>query len=303
LKLLRWTGPAGPVVGRLADDGAHAVPIADSVLDAASRATSEPGWVAPAAGGSVELDAVALLPPVERPGSLRDFYAFERHVATARSRRGLEMDDAWYRLPVFYFSNPAALIGHGDVVAPPARCHEFDYELEFAWVVGSEVAGADVDAAARAIVGYTVMNDWSARDVQREEMALSLGPAKGKDFATSLGPVLVTADEFDARTGRMRAWVNGELYSEGEVSECYWSPAEMTAYAAEATVVRAGDVFGSGTCGSGCILELSLGAGEERFPWLREGDTVELEIEGIGRLSNTVGQPAAAAWAAPGRSG
>ena len=237
-----------------------------------------------------------LLPPVDPPGAVRDFYAFERHVATARAGRGLGMDPAWYERPVFYFSNPGVLLGHGDEVHPPARTTALDFELELAWVVGEDVVGADEGAAAAAIVGYTVMNDWSARDVQREEMALSLGPAKGKDFATSLGPCLVTADEFDPASARMQAWVNSRRYSEADLAELYWSPSEMTAYAAESTVVRAGDVFGSGTCGTGCILELSLSHGTAAYPWLAPADVVELEIEGIGRLRNVVGDPAGPAW-------
>ena len=255
----------------------------------ALRATRDPGWTPEAIADAVPIGGLDLLAPVETPGAVRDFYAFERHVATARSARGLDMDPAWYERPVFYFSNPAVLLGGGDTVIPPARTSELDFELELGWVVGEDVRGADVDAAARAIVGYTVMNDWSARDVQRQEMALSLGPAKGKDFATSFGPVLVTADEFDPSAGAMRAAVNGRPYSSADLNELYWTPAEMTAYAAESTLVRAGDVFGSGTCGTGCILELSLSHGTDAYPWLEPGDVVELEIDGIGRLVNTVG--------------
>lgn len=249
------------------------------------------------AGDPIALDGLRLLPPVEPPGAVRDFYAFERHVATARAGRGLAMDPAWYERPVFYFSNPAVLLAHGETVVPPARTHQLDFELELAWVVGEDVRGADLAAAARAIVGYTVMNDWSARDVQRQEMASSLGPAKGKDFATSLGPVLVTADEFGPATGAMRAAVNGRPYSAADLGELHWSAAEMTAYAAESTLVRAGDVFGSGTCGSGCILELALTHGADEFPWLAPGDVVALEIDGIGRLDNRVGEPAGSVWA------
>jgi 2-keto-4-pentenoate hydratase/2-oxohepta-3-ene-1,7-dioic acid hydratase in catechol pathway len=291
LRIVRYQADdptATPAVGRMDDDGlVHSV--AGSVTALATRATREPGWLAPATGPPQPVDGLRLLAPVDPPGSVRDFYAFERHVAAARAGRGLEMDPAWYRRPVFYYSNPAVLLGHGHTVRPPARTRQLDFELELAWVVGEDVRGADLDAAANAIVGYTVMNDWSARDIQREEMALSLGPAKGKDFATSLGPALVTADEFDPGAGAMRAWVNGALYSEADLSECHWSVAEMTAYAAESTVVRAGDVFGSGTCGTGCILELALTQGEAAYPWLATGDEIVLEIEGLGRLSATVG--------------
>jgi 2-keto-4-pentenoate hydratase/2-oxohepta-3-ene-1,7-dioic acid hydratase in catechol pathway len=242
------------------------------------------------------LSGLTLLPPVDPPGAVRDFYAFERHVATARRGRGLDMEAGWYERPVFYFSNPASLLGDGAEVHPPARSTKVDFELELAWVVGDDVRGADLDAAAEAVVGFTIMNDWSARDVQREEMAMSLGPAKGKDFGTSLGPVLVTADEFDPRRGAMRAWVNDRLYSEADLGECWWSVAEMTAYAAESSVVRAGDLFGSGTCGTGCILELSLTHGEAAYPWLQVGDTVVLEIEGVGRLTNRVDRSFGPMW-------
>jgi 2-keto-4-pentenoate hydratase/2-oxohepta-3-ene-1,7-dioic acid hydratase in catechol pathway len=297
LRLVRFRADTEQRTGRVDEHGlVH--PIGGTVTDAALRATREPGWLAPAVGEPVALDALELLAPVDPPGAVRDFYAFERHVATARAGRGLEMDPAWYRQPVFYFSNPAVLLGPGQPVHPPARTAQLDFELELAWVVGEDVAGADLDAAGRAVVGYTVMNDWSARDIQREEMALSLGPAKGKDFGTSLGPVLVTADEFDATTGAMGAWVNGRQYSQADLAECYWSVAEMTAYAAESTVVRAGDVFGSGTCGTGCILELALTHGAEAYPWLAAGDAVELQIEGVGRLANVVAHgPIGPFWA------
>jgi 2-keto-4-pentenoate hydratase/2-oxohepta-3-ene-1,7-dioic acid hydratase in catechol pathway len=289
VRLVRYRkSGGGALVGRVDADGlVH--PVAGRVVDLAARATQEPGWLARASGDPAPLDQLELLVPVDPPGAVRDFYSFERHVATARAGRGLEMEPAWYRRPVFYFSNPAVLLGAGAEVAPPPRCEQLDFELELAWVVGEDLRDADLDAAAQAVVGYTVMNDWSARDVQREEMAVGLGPAKGKDFATSLGPVLVTADEFDPGAGAMQAWVNGRQYSQGDLAELHWSVAEMTALAAEGTVVRAGDVFGSGTCGTGCILELALTHGGEAYPWLQAGDVVELEIEGLGRLASHIG--------------
>jgi fumarylacetoacetate (FAA) hydrolase len=289
VRLVRWLAEGRPRLGRL--EGDHVHPIDGTATAVAARATAEPGWTAPAAGNPLTLDGMTLLAPVDPPGAVRDFYSFERHVATARAGRGLEMEPAWYRRPVFYFSNPAVLLGPGAEVVPPPRCRQLDFELELAWVVGHDLRDADADTAGRAVVGYTVMNDWSARDVQREEMAVGLGPAKGKDFATSLGPVLVTADELDPSAGAMRAWVNGRQYSQGDLAESHWSVAEMTALAAEGTLVRAGDVFGSGTCGTGCILELALTHGGAAYPWLAAGDTVELEIEGIGRLVSKVGLP------------
>ena len=284
MRLIRWPGGTG----RLIDDST-AVQVDGDILELARWATREPGWVAPAAGDVVSLADLDLLAPLpDRVGAVRDFYAFEGHVKTARARRGLEMDPAWYERPVFYFSNPATIVGPGAAVARPPRSVELDFELELAWVVGEDLRDADEETAGAAVVGYTIMNDWSARDIQREEMKLNLGPAKGKDFASSFGPVLVTADEFDPRSGAMRAWVNGRQYSQADLSDCWWTIGQMTAYAAESSVVRPGDVFGSGTCATGCILELSLVHGSEAYPWLEPGDEVVLEIEGIGRLSNRV---------------
>ena len=296
MRLVRHPGGVGRV------DGDLVVPVDGVVTELARRATREPGWVAPAAGDPFPLAGATLLAPVDPPGAFRDFYAFERHVATARAGRGLAMDPGWYERPVFYFSNPASLLGPGAAVAAPPRSEALDFELELAWVVGDDLRGGDLEAAARSIVGFTVMNDWSARDVQRQEMAQSLGPAKGKDFATSLGPVLVTADELDPTAGRMTATVNGRLCSEADLSECWWSLAEMTAYAAEGSLVRAGDLFGTGTCGTGCILELSLTHGADAHPWLRPADTVALTIEGIGTLQNSVVAADEEAWTPdPGR--
>ncbi len=225
---------------------------------------------------------------------MRDFYAFEQHVRTARQRRGLEMDPDWYELPVFYFSNPYAICGPDDDVAMPPGSAELDYELEVAAVVGMGGADLEPDEAERSIAGYCVMNDWSARDIQRREMKLSMGPVKGKDFATSLGPVFVTPDELaDARRDKsydlaMTATVNGVEYSRASLADIYWSFGEMLAYASRGTRVETGDVIGSGTCGTGCILELSLVHGVDRYPWLQPGDVVELSVERLGTLRNTV---------------
>jgi 2-keto-4-pentenoate hydratase/2-oxohepta-3-ene-1,7-dioic acid hydratase in catechol pathway len=240
------------------------------------------------------LDSVHLLPPVPRPPSVRDFYAFEQHVKTARQRRGLEMDPDWYELPVFYFSNPAAITGPFDDVAVPPGTQQLDFELEVAAVVGREGADLEPEEAEAYIAGFCVMNDWSARDIQRREMKLSMGPVKGKDFATTLGPWLVTPDELAPyRKDRafdlaMTAMVNGREYSRASLSDIYWSFGEMLAYASRGTRILPGDVIGSGTCGTGCILELSLVHGEEAFPWLKPGDEVTLEVEHIGRVTNRV---------------
>jgi fumarylacetoacetate (FAA) hydrolase len=219
------------------------------------------------------LDAVRLLAPVQRPPSVRDFYAFEAHVQNARRVTGrAEVPAEWYELPVFYFSNPAAIYGPGDEVPYPEGTGALDYELEVAAVIGTD----------GAIGGFTVMNDWSARDLQRREMTVGLGPAKGKDFATSLGPVVVTPDELGDLRLEMVARVNGEERSRGNLGDMYHSWEAILAHASRNTRLRAGDVLGSGTVGTGCILE----HGDER--WLQPGDEVELEVEGIGILRNRV---------------
>jgi fumarylacetoacetate (FAA) hydrolase len=224
------------------------------------------------------LDAVSLRAPVLRPPSVRDFYAFEQHVRTARESRGSKVPPEWYEQPVFYFSNPASIYGPELQVPYPAETEELDYELEVAAIVGAD----------GAIGGFTVMNDWSARDLQRREMKVGLGPAKGKDFATSLGPVVVTPDEFDGTGGTMLARVNGEERSRGNLADIHFTWQQIVAQAARNTQLLPGDVIGSGTVGTGCILEHGDGR------WLQPGDVVELEVEGIGVLRNTVGPRGAA---------
>jgi fumarylacetoacetate (FAA) hydrolase len=218
------------------------------------------------------LGEVDFRPPVLHPPSVRDFYAFEQHVKTARAKRGLEVPPEWYDIPVFYFSNPAAIYGPDDAIPKPPDTNELDYELEVAAVIGAE----------GQIGGFTVMNDWSARDLQRKEMRVGLGPAKGKDFATSIGPIVVTPDEFDGSSGVMVARVNGEERSRGNLADMYHSWDAIVVAAARNTHLRPGDILGSGTVGTGCILEL----GDRR--WLQSGDVVELEVEGIGVLRNRV---------------
>jgi 2-keto-4-pentenoate hydratase/2-oxohepta-3-ene-1,7-dioic acid hydratase in catechol pathway len=204
------------------------------------------------------------------------------------------MDPDWYELPVFYFGNPTAVTGPFDEVAVPPGSSAMDFELEVAAIVGPGGTDLDPETAERHIAGFSVMNDWSARDIQRREMKLSMGPVKGKDFATSLGPFMVTPDELEPyRKGRafdltMLARVNGAEYSRASLADIYWSFGEMLAYASRGTEVVPGDVIGSGTCGTGCILELSLVHGEDRYPWLKPGDLVELEVVQVGRIANRV---------------
>jgi fumarylacetoacetate (FAA) hydrolase len=218
------------------------------------------------------LSEVDLRPPVLHPPAVRDFMAFEEHVANARRLRGSEVPKEWYEIPVFYFSNPAAIYATEEEIPYPEGTAELDYELECAAMIGAD----------GKIGGFTIMNDWSARDLQRAEMRVGLGPAKGKDFATSFGPVLVTPDEFDGSSGTMVARVNGEERSRGELGDMFHKWDALVAQAARNTVLRPGDIIGSGTVGNGCILEHGDGR------WLQRGDVVELEIEGIGVLRNTV---------------
>jgi fumarylacetoacetate (FAA) hydrolase len=243
------------------------------------------------------LDRVFLHPPLPRPMSLRDFYAFERHVTTAHTVRGKTVPDEWYQFPVFYFSNPNAIYGPGEAVPQPSYTTEMDFELEVACVIGKIGRNIPAEQAGAYIFGYTIFNDWSARDIQRRETRVGLGPAKAKDFASSLGPWIVTSDELQARaTGRpgvydleMTARLNGETVSRGNWKDMHYSFGEMIARASQDVYLLPGDVIGSGTVGSGCLLEITGGRG----PWLAPGDIVELEIERLGVLRNSIVEPIA----------
>lgn len=239
-----------------------------------------------------------LLPPVAPP-SFRDFYAFEAHVRNARKNRGLEMVPEWYELPVFYFSNTAGIIGPNTLVPSPTELgsQEMDFELEVAVIIGKSGRNIPVAEADGYIAGFTILNDWSLRDLQRQEMKVGLGPAKGKDFATSIGPYLVTPDELADRIvagsapsrGRrydltMTATVNGLEYSRGNLRDMHWTFAELISQASRNTLLRPGDLIGSGTVGTGCITEFPRGT----YPWLAPGDIVRLEVERLGVLDNQI---------------
>ncbi|MBO0962682.1 fumarylacetoacetate hydrolase family protein [Neobacillus sp. MM2021_6] len=240
--------------------------------------------------GIYRMSDIQLKAPLPIPRSFRDFYAFEQHVKTARENRGQEMIPEWYEIPVFYFSNHLAIKGPEEGIVKPKECEWLDYELEIACVIGKEGRDIPRDKADEYIFGYCILNDWSARDLQRKEMKVGLGPAKGKDFSTSIGPWIVTKDElkpFKAGNGfnlSMHARVNGILLSEGNMKDLYYSFAEMIARASQDVTLYPGEMIGSGTVGTGCILEL----GEEIHRWLEPGDEVELEIEQIGVLKNTI---------------
>jgi fumarylacetoacetate (FAA) hydrolase len=242
------------------------------------------------AGARHDLDSVVLHSPVRHPPSVRDFYTFEAHVRGARSRRGLPVPPEWYEFPVFYFSNAGALLGHGEPVRKPSWTEALDYELEIACVIGKQAKDVRVEDWRSVVAGFTILNDWSARDVQRREMAVGLGPAKGKDFATSLGPSLVTLDELEPRRREdrydlaMEARVNGRTLSKGNARDMHYTFGQVIARASQDVYLFPGDVIGSGTVGSGSLLEL----GPEVHRWLQPGDEVTLEIELLGALTNRI---------------
>lgn len=255
------------------------------------------GAAALVAADPVPVAAVRLLPPVQPP-TVRDFVAFEEHVegvvASVSGQSGVAPE--WYQAPTFYFTNPYALVGaHDDVPVPPGS-ELLDFELEVAVVLGADGSSLTPAEARDVIFGYTVLNDWSARDLQRREMKVNLGPAKGKDSATTLGPWLVTADELAAFHDAdgflaldLRVWVNDELIGQDLLSNMGWPFDELISYASRGTWVRAGDVLGSGTCGNGgALAELWGRNGRTYPPALVPGDVVTMTVEGIGTISNTV---------------
>lgn len=257
-------------VGTLEGDRVRALS-AHSMLEWLAGRGREP------AGEERALAEVSLLAPVPQPPSVRDFFAFEGHVTAGWRLRGGAVPPAWYEAPVFYFSNPASIHGPGEPVRRPPATRALDFELEIAAVIGAD----------GGIAGFTLMNDWSARDVQREEMTVGLGPHKGKDFATSLGPWLVTPDELPYEDGRLRleasVSVNGREVTRTSAAEQHWSWPDLLAHAARDTRLVPGDVLGSGTLNRGCNLELGGG-------WVEPGDVVALEAEGLGRLETEIMQ-------------
>ena len=273
---------------QLADGTIHALAPGTRLVDLLDGDLRVAGRAAPSAVFATA--DVRLLPPVPAPPSVRDFMTFEQHVAGAVRNRDPDatVAPAWYDVPTFYFSNPAGLVGAHDPVPMPPGCARLDLELEVAVVIGR--AGRDIavaDAPAH-VAGYTLLNDWSARDLQWHEMRIGLGPAKGKDTATTLGPALVTPDELHGVDVGLRAYVNGELLGSDLLSHMHWSFAQMIAYASRGTWLRPGDVLGSGTCGGGCLAELWGNQGPGVRPSLQVGDVVRLEADVLGAVENRV---------------
>ena len=246
---------------------------------------------------------INLLPPIPNPTSFRDAYAFRQHVETSRKNRGLNMIAEFDQFPVFYFSNHNTMFADGEEIKlMPDHFEQLDFELEFAIVIGKGGQNILSKDADQHIAGFCILNDLSCRRLQMEEMRLSLGPAKGKDFANVLGPYLVTPDELfskiiDTPCGNkydlnMKCFVNGELVSEGNAKDMNWTFAEIIERASYGVELFPGDVIGSGTVGTGCLLEIN-GSGKRenldyRERWIEEGDQIEMQIEGLGKISNKI---------------
>ncbi|MDT4909573.1 MAG: hypothetical protein QOI69_2814 [Pseudonocardiales bacterium] len=249
-----------------------------------------------------DFDSLAVLKPVE-PVAMRDFMVFEEHVLPAWRRSGMTRGpDVWYEQPIGYFSNAATIRGPRDQIEIPGGSTNLDYELEVAAVMGREARSITPEQAAGYIAGFVVLSDWSARDLQFREMDARLGPFKGKDFGSSLGPIFVTPDEIESRRQgngydlEMTSEVNGRRYGGDRWSSAYWSFEELISYSSWNSAVEAASILGSGTCQGGCILELSIRHSPEEYPWLVAGDEVTLGIESMGEIRATVATSARGAW-------
>ena len=275
MKLVTYDAGSGPRVGVLRTDD-----VVDAGFDGDMVAFIEAG--APVADDGAVVTRPRLLAPL-RPRSLRDFLAFEGHLKGAYRQLGRDIPAEWYDVPAYYKGMPDTVIGPDTEVPWPAYSDELDHELELAAIVGRTVKNVARDDALTCVFGYTIWNDFSARDVQRREGAVGMGPGKAKDWDGSnvLGPCIVTADEFDASDAVMRVRVNGELWGEDTTAHMHHTFADLIAYAARSQTLRPGEVIGSGTAAGGSGLELGRR--------LSEGDVVELEVEGIGVLRNTIG--------------
>jgi len=248
---------------------------------------------------SIPLQEAHLRPPIPEPPSFRDFMAFEAHVEGTTLNYGPDAKPpkVWYRQPLFYFSNPTAMYGPYDEVPIAPGSQMFDFELEVAAVIGHGGSNLTLQEAQESIAGYMVLNDWSARDLQSREMTGNLGPSKGKDTATTIGPALVTADELEPFASgpsfalEMEVEINGKRFGGDRLDNIAWSFAQLISYASRGTKIATGDIFGSGTCGMGCIAELWGREGHDH-PMLQAGDTVTMRVEELGEISNRLVDPA-----------
>ncbi len=302
MRIAAYEQGGGQHLGLLGDRAVRPLPADLTVLDLLAAGQAGREVAAAAAGEAVGLDAVRLLPPLYPP-SMRDFVCFEAHVAgVRRSVEGKEgVPDSWYEQPTFMFMSPHAVIGAHDQVPVPAGCTLLDYELEVAAVIGRDGRNLTPEQAGEHIAGYTILNDWSARDLQAREMRSGLGPAKSKDFASTLGPCIVTADELepfqrgDRLDLEMTVLVNSVRMGGDRLSHMAWSFADLVAYASRSAWVKAGDVIASGTCAGGALAEGWGRSGRHDPPPLVPGDVVTMTVEGIGTISNEVvaGRPEA----------
>lgn len=307
MRLARWVDPGDGIAreGILVGDRAVALPLGIGVAQLLEAGLDRALEIGAEVEAGMPDDAprvadVRLLAPL-RPATIRDFVTFEEHVEGMTAAHG-GVPAEWYELPTFYFTNPHSVLATGDVVIPPAATQRLDFELEIAAVIGG-VPGRDgahlaPEEAAPHVFGYTIMNDWSARDVQNREMAVRLGPCKGKDFATTLGPVIVTADEVADLVDadgflqlELEVLVNGVSVGTDLLGNMGWTFPELVAYASRDTRVVPGDVLGSGTAGRGCLAELWGRSGGFTPPPLGAGDEVVLRAERLGEVRNVIGEP------------
>jgi fumarylacetoacetate (FAA) hydrolase len=319
MKLVTYNDNGHGQLGFLIDNNIYSTTTADSSLPG-TMAELLANWensidlmkqtAAAIASGSLSVSGIPytgtnVLAPVPNPTSCRDGYAFRQHVAAARRNRKVDMIAEFDQYPIFYFTNHNAIQGPGDILCMPDHFKKLDFELEAAIVICKKGRNITAAQADEYIGGYMIMNDMSARTLQMEEMLLNLGPAKGKDFSTVIGPILVTPDELEpykipakpGHTGnnynlRMKCWVNGVQVSEGNMGDMDWTFAEIVERCAYGADILPGDVIGSGTVGTGCFLELN-GTGKLNDPnykeqWLQDGDVVTMEIDGLGHLANTI---------------
>ncbi len=293
MRFVTYVETDGDRVGVVSEDQVFALPEGVRLIDliADDGRLHEAGDEALRAARAVHpYSSVRLRSPIPDPPTIRDFMTFERHIEGVSKMAGPDarVHEQWYAAPAFYFTNPYAVAGPRDDVRMPPGCTLFDLELEVAAVIGRGGRNLPVADAEAHIAGYVLMNDWSARDLQLAEMQVRLGPAKGKDSATTLGPVLVTPDELaphragNAFALRMEASVNGEPIGGDTWSEMSFSYAQLVAYASRGTEVRTGDVLGSGTCGGGCLAEIWGRQGMDSRAPLAPGDVVTLTVERLG---------------------
>ena len=293
LAYVRWLSDQGEAQPRRLADAqvpSRMLPFLEggsSTMAAARRALDYVNAIGPSIQGPTDetiihpLQSVRLAAPLPNPSSLRDFIAFEEHIAATSKKRGQPIPPEWYKFPVYYKGNHRTIIGPDEPLSWPLDTAKLDYELELACIIGRKGRDIPERNAGEYIAGYTIMNDFSARDIQFQEMACRLGPAKGKDFATALGPCLVTPDDIaDLGALTMIARVNGEEWSRGRFGTIHWSFSQMIAHVSRGETIYPGDVFGSGTVGGGCGLELDR--------YLAPGDVVELEIQPIGVLRTLI---------------